>query len=78
LNGEFIENDIRLNESIREALEEIKMMLRPSSNRAIEGEKKKFLLKYMDVAETLGVSLTVEHLMPCLLEIVILKYQMII
>ncbi len=26
LNGEFIENDIRLNESIREAIEEVKMI----------------------------------------------------
>lgn len=69
--GEFIENDIRLNESIREAIDEIKQILRPSTTRTSEVERRKFLNRYMDVAETLGVGLTVEHLLPCLDEMVI-------
>lgn len=32
----------------------------------------------MDVAETLGVSLTVEHLLPCLSEIVIIIIYLLI
>lgn len=47
--------------------------MRPANTRTSEIEKRKFLGKYMDVAETLGVSLTVEHLMPCLNELV--NYQ---
>jgi hypothetical protein len=34
-------------------------------------EKRKFLQRYIETAELLGVSLTVEHLLPCLIEIVI-------
>ena len=70
LNGEFIENDIRLSESIREAIEEIKFVQRPNTSKSAELEKKKFLEKYFTMAELLGVSLTVEHLLPALLELV--------
>ncbi len=79
LNGEFIENDIRLSEAIREAIEEIKFVQRPNTSKSAELEKKKFLEKYFTMAELLGVSLTVEHLLPALLELVIsLIYVMII
>ena len=40
------------------------------NTRSQEIEKRKFLTRYMEVAELLGVSLTVEHLLPALLEIV--------
>jgi hypothetical protein len=70
LNGEFIENDIRLSESIREAIEEIKQVQRPSINKSSELDKRKFLQRYHEIAELLGVSLTVEHLLPAILEIV--------
>ena len=65
-NGEFIENDIRLNENIREAIDEIKTVQRPANNKILENEKKRFIQRYMDIAEMLGVSLTVEHLLPAL------------
>lgn len=79
LNGEFIENDIRLSEAIREAIEEIKFVQRPNTSKSAELEKKKFIEKYFTMAELLGVSLTVEHLLPALLELVIsLIYLMII
>ncbi len=70
LNGEFIENDIRLSEAIREAIEEIKFVQRPNTSKSAELEKRKFLDKYFTVAELLGVSLTVEHLLPTILELV--------
>jgi hypothetical protein len=70
LNGEFIENDIRLSESIREAIEEIKFVQRPNTSKSAELEKKKFLEKYFKTAELLGVSLTVEHLLPAIVELV--------
>ena len=67
LNGDFIENDIRLSEAIREAIEEIKFIQRPNTSKSAELEKKKFLDKYYTVAELLGVSLTVEHLLPAII-----------
>lgn len=70
LNGEFIENDIRLSESIRDAIEEIKFVQRPNTSKSAELEKKKFLEKYYKVAELLGVSLTVEHLLPAIIDLV--------
>lgn len=70
LNGEFIENDIRMSEAIREAIEEIKFAQRPSSSKTAELEKRKLLEKYQTVAELIGVGLTVEHLLPCLVELV--------
>jgi hypothetical protein len=70
LNGEFIENDIRLSEAIREAIEEIKFVQRPNTSKSAELEKKKFLEKYFTTAELLGVSLTVEHLLPALVDLV--------
>jgi hypothetical protein len=45
LNGEFIENDIRLSEAIREAIEEIKFVQRPNTSKSAELEKRKFLDK---------------------------------
>ncbi len=69
LNGEYIENDIRLSEAIREAIEEIKLTQRINNSKSAEIEKKKFLEKYYQTAELIGVSLTVEHLLPCLIEL---------
>jgi hypothetical protein len=68
--GDFIENDIRLTEQIRDAIDEIKQLSRPASSKNQEMEKRKFLQKYMETAELLGVSLSVEHLLPGLLDIV--------
>ena len=70
VNGEFIDNDIRLSEAIRETIDEIKQMQRPAQNKTAENEKRKFLLRTMEIAELLGVSLTVEHLLPAINEIV--------
>lgn len=70
LNGEFIENDIRLSEAIREAIEEVKLVQRAPNNKSGDLEKRKFLQRYMEVADLLGVSLSVEHLLPVLLELV--------
>lgn len=49
-------------------------MQKSSSTRTSEMEKRKFLARYMEVAEILGVSLTVEHLLPCLSEIVRINF----
>lgn len=70
VNGEFIENDIRLSESIRDTIDEIKQMQRTSSSKSFDIEKRKFLTRIIDTAELLGVSLTVEHLLPAVYEIV--------
>lgn len=70
LNGEFIENDIRLSEAIREAIEDIKTIQKVPLNKKGDMEKRRFLARYTEVAELLGVSFTVEHLLPALLEIV--------
>jgi hypothetical protein len=67
LNGDYIENDIRLSEAIREAIEEIKIVQRPNTSKSAELDKKKFIDKYYAVAELLGVSLTVEHLLPAII-----------
>lgn len=45
LNGEFIENDIRLSESIREALEEIKHVVKKANHKGREIETRKFIGK---------------------------------
>ena len=71
LNGDFIENDIRLSEQIRESIEEIKIIQRTAHTKSGDLEKRKFLQKYADVAELIGVTLTVEHLLPAIVEIVI-------
>ena len=69
LNGEYIENDIRLSEAIREAIEEIKFALRTNNTKAAEVDKRRLLQKYYETAEMIGVSLTVEHLLPCIIEL---------
>ena len=51
LNGEYIENDIRLSDAIREAIEEIKLTQRINNSKSAEIEKKKFLEKYYQTAE---------------------------
>ena len=43
LNGDFIENDIRLSEQIREAIEEIKIIQRTAHTKSGDLEKRKFL-----------------------------------
>lgn len=70
LNGEFIENDIRLSEAIRESIEDIKIVQKAPSNKSGDLDKRKFLQRYCEVAELLGVTFTVEHLLPALLDIV--------
>ena len=69
--GDFIENDIRLTEQIRDAIDELKQFSRAAASKNQDMEKRKFLQRYMESAELLGVSLTVEHLLPCLIQIVI-------
>lgn len=66
VNGEFIENDIRLSEEIRETIEELKTMARPGGNKTMDLEKKKLLNRTVEIAELLGVTLSVEHLLPSL------------
>lgn len=68
--GEFLDNDIRLSDAIREAIEEIKKVQRPQNNKSGEMERRHFLSTYMDTAELLGVSLAVEHLLPALIDLV--------
>lgn len=51
LNGDFLENDIRLSENIREIIDEIKMVQRPNTNKAAILDKKRFLQRYMEKAE---------------------------
>lgn len=45
-------------------------MQRTASNKSGEMERRRFLQRYMEIAETLGVSLTVEHLLPAINDIV--------
>ena len=71
VNGELIENDIRLSEAIREAIEEIKQLQKLGTSKVGDMDKRKYLAKYTDVAELLGVSMTVEHLLPLLSDLVL-------
>lgn len=64
VNGEYIENDIRLSEEIRETIEELRLMARPGATR--DFEKKKLLNRTIEIVELLGVTLAVEHLLPTL------------
>lgn len=41
--GDFIENDIRLTEQIRDAIDEVKQLARPAASKNQEMEKRKFL-----------------------------------
>ena len=51
LNGEFIDGDIRFNDQIRDAIEEINQLLKGTgSSRANENDKKRWLQRYVDVA----------------------------
>ena len=43
LNGEFIENDIRLSESIRDTIDDIKHLQRSASNKTGIIERRRFL-----------------------------------
>jgi hypothetical protein len=72
INGEYyIENDIRFSEAVRDAIDEIKHMQRQGPpTKTAEAERRRFLSRQMEIAETLDVSLTVEHLLPALNEIV--------
>ena len=45
-------------------------MQRPAGNKSGIIERRKFLQRYIEIAELLDVVLTVEHLLPCLYEIV--------
>lgn len=50
-HGEFIENDIRINEVIRDLIDEIKSYQRPATNKNQELERRTFLQRYMEFAE---------------------------
>lgn len=65
-SGELIDNDIRLSENIRNALDDIREIQRMPFNRQGDIERRRFLSKYPSIAELIGVSLTVDHLLPCL------------
>lgn len=41
--GDFIENDIRLTEQIRDAIDEVKLLSKASTTKNQEMEKRKFL-----------------------------------
>lgn len=58
--GDFIDNDIRLNDQIRDLIDEVKSLQKPANNKNQEMERRKFLQRYIEVSEMLGVSLTVE------------------
>ena len=77
VNGELIENDIRLSEAIREAIEEIKQLQKLGTSKVGDMDKRKYLAKYTDVAELLGVSMTVEHLLPLLSDLVLFSLILI-
>ena len=65
-NGEIIDNDIRLSENIRNALDDIKEIRRLPQNRQGDIERRRFLQRYPDIAELIGVSYTVDNLLPVL------------
>lgn len=69
-SGEMIDNDIRLSEQIREALDDIRTLMKSSNTRSNDIEKRKFLQRYPEVAELIGVSFTVDYLLPALSEFV--------
>ena len=51
LNGEFIDNDIRLSDAIRDTIDEIKLMERSDLTKTGCPTKKAFLMRYIEVAE---------------------------
>ena len=69
-SGELIDNDIRLSENIRNALDDIREIQRMPFNRQGDIERRRFLSRFPNISELIGVSLTVDHLLPCLQELV--------
>lgn len=69
--GEIIENDMRVREELREQIEEIRVIFKTwNSDKTSETTRKLFLMQLADTADSLGVSLAVEHLLPGLLDII--------
>ena len=67
----MIENDLRVREELREQIEEIRAIFKNwNSDKTSETTRKLFLMQLADTADSLGVSLAVEHLLPGLLDII--------
>ena len=66
IDGELIENDIRISELIRDHIDEIKRIKKRST---INVDRKEFLETYSEVADEIGVPYVVEYLLPCLVEV---------
>lgn len=63
-----------MNEELREQIDEIRFVFKNwGTEKITEKTKKTFLVKIAQQADTLGVSLTVEHLLPGLLDIILDK-----
>lgn len=55
---------------MRETIDEIRGLVRDwNTVKVTEPMRKQFLQRVNEYADTLGVSLTVEHLLPCILEV---------
>jgi hypothetical protein len=71
-NGDFIANDIRLGAELRQLIGECEQIAADWFQKTTsEVNKKNFLVQINEKAEHLGVSLTVEHLLPALQKIII-------
>ena len=70
-NGGIIENDMRVREELREQIEEVRAIFKNwTSEKTSETTRKLFLMQLAETADALGVSLTVEHLLPGLLDLI--------
>ena len=70
-NGEIIENDMRMREELREQIEEVRAIFKNwTSDKTSETTRKLFLMQLAETADSLGVSLAVEHLLPGLLDVI--------
>ena len=68
--GEIIENDMRVREELREQIDEVRAIFKNwTSDKTSETTRKLFLMQLPETADSLGVSLAVEHLLPGLLDI---------
>ena len=62
---------MRVREELREQIEEIRVIFKTwNSDKTSETTRKLFLMQLADTADSLGVSLAVEHLLPGLLDII--------
>ena len=70
-NGEIIENDMRMREELREQIDEVRAIFKNwTSDKTSETTRKLFLMQLAETADSLGVSLAVEHLLPGLLDVI--------